>query len=334
MDYKSSGVDINTANNTKNEFKKILRTSDQRVMNKVGAFASLFDFSSLNVRNPVLVMKTEEPGSKQILAFEHDLYESVCFDMINHLVNDCVMMGAHPLIVQDCIVCGELQEDKVIRMVRAMVEACKYNFCTLVGGETSEQPGVIPVGTYVLSSSIVGVADKNSIIDGSTIKEGDDVIALSSNGPHTNGYTLIRAILKAHPELTKQQPFMSEIMASHRAYYPALRDLFPVMKGLAHITGGGIVENLNRILPSGLNALINLSDIKILEVFKDIMKFGEVPEVDMLRTFNLGVGVTAVVSPVHTEEVLRHLSSFFEVYKVGTIIKGTKKVLYEGELNW
>lgn len=334
MDYKSSGVDIDAANSTKVAFKDILGNNNPQVLNKVGAFASLYSISSLRLKDPVLVTKTEEPGSKQILAFENDMYESICFDMINHLINDCVMMGAHPLIVQDCIVCGELQKDKIKRMVVAMTEACRHNRCTLVGGETSEQPGVIPAGTYILSSSVVGIVDRKNIIDGSKIKEGDDVLAVRSSGPHTNGYTLIRAILKAYPELKNDSLFMADILTPHRPYFQAIRGIFMDVNGLAHITGGGIKENLDRILPVDLSALIDLDKIKIPGVFSKIKEVGEVPEADMLRTFNLGVGITVVVRPDISDSITKHLSSYYDTYKIGKIIKGNKKVEVEGKLNW
>jgi phosphoribosylformylglycinamidine cyclo-ligase len=334
MDYKTSGVNIDLANSTKAEFKKIIDTDDPRVLNKVGAFASLFDLSRYNIKNPVLVTKTEEPGSKQLLCFQHDNYESISHDMINHLVNDCIMMGAHPLIVQDCIVCGKFEKDKIKRMVSAMADACRYNMCKLVGGETSEQPGVIPEGTYILSSSIVGIVDKKNIIDGSKIKEGDDVIAISSSGPHTNGYTLIRTILKDHPELYSDFWFLDNILSIHRAYYWMLRKTFPYVRGLAHITGGGISENLDRILPHDLDAVINLDDLRILPIFKKIRKIGGVPDSDMLRTFNLGVGVTAVVNPKDTEGFIREMLCCCDTYKIGTIVRGSKKVNYEGVFKW
>lgn len=333
MDYKSSGVDIDAANSVKESFKSILSTPNTKVLNKVGAFASLYGLPT-DLKDPVLVTKTEEPGSKQILAFEYDQYESICFDMINHLINDCIMTGAHPLVVQDCIVCGELQSDKIQRMVSAMAKACQNNNCTLVGGETSEQPGVIPKGSYVLSSSVVGLVDRKNIIDGSHIKEGDDIIAISSNGPHTNGYTLIRAILKANPELKENIAFMKEILKPHRAYYQAIRDIFPIVSGLAHITGGGIKENLNRILPKGLSALINLSKIIVPEVFRTIKEVGEVSDYDMLRTFNLGVGVTVVVDPKITNEVINHLFNNFDTYRIGKIIEGNKTVETYSKINW
>jgi phosphoribosylformylglycinamidine cyclo-ligase len=334
MDYKSSGVDIDVANSTKESFKEILYTMDSRVMNSAEAFASLYSISSIDMEEPVLVTKTEEPGSKQIIAFEYDRYESICFDMINHLVNDCIMMGAHPMTVQDCIVCGKLEEDKIKRMVSAMAEACRLNCCTLVGGETSEQPGVVPNGTYILSSSIVGIVDKKNLIDGSKIRVGDDILAVRSSGPHTNGYSLIRAILKEHPELKGDKKFMEDILTPHRAYYQAIHSLFPVISGLAHITGGGIKENLNRIIPQHLSALVDIDKIKILDVFRKIKTVGEISDAEMLRTFNLGIGIVVVTNPEISEKVIKRISEHSRTYKIGKIIEGDKRVETAGQLNW
>lgn len=161
------GVNIDLANDTKKHIAKELETDEKRVLNKVGAFSSLFDIRFPEYKNPVLVLKTEEPGSKQLLAMEHDRIESVCFDMINHLINDCIVMGATPLAIQDAIICGKLDSNIIKRCVKAMAQACRAQECVLTGGETSEQPGVINEGTYILTSSIVGIVDQEDIIDGS-----------------------------------------------------------------------------------------------------------------------------------------------------------------------
>src|SRR4051812_6450834 len=187
LSYKSSGVNRDIENETKAGMAAALETSDKRVLNKIGAFASLYDGAFTEYEHPVLVLKTEEPGTKQLLAAKYDKIENVCHDLINHLVNDCIVMGAKPLSIQDCIVCGKVEKPIVLRMVQAFSEAAKNNECTLTGGETSWQPGVIPEGTYILSSSIVGVVEKNNIIDGSKILKGDVVLALDSSGVHTNG---------------------------------------------------------------------------------------------------------------------------------------------------
>lgn len=335
-------VDIDTANKAKKEMVDSLKTTEKRVMNTVGAFASLYDFSFPGYKEPVLVMKTEEPGSKQLLAFQHDRIEDICKDMINHLINDCVVMGARPLMVQDAVICGKMEKDKVTRLVKGMADACREQECVLTGGETSEQPGVIPAGTYILTSSIVGIAEKANIIDGHAIESGDIVIGVESSGPHTNGYTLIRDLLKAQPDIAGQKfagrSFLDLVMEPHRCYYKAIKDLFATgeLKGLAHITGGGIRENLDRILPKTVDASIDLGAYQVLPVFKAIKKAGNVADDVMLRTFNLGVGLAAVVRPADAEKVLAHFNGLgFPAYKIGSIVSGgTGRVGVHGNLNW
>ncbi len=175
LTYKVAGVNRDTENETKAGMASALKSSDSRVLNTIGAFASLYDGAFPEYEHPVLVLKTEEPGTKQLLAFKYDKVEGVCHDLVNHLVNDAIVMGAKPLSIQDCIVCGKVEKSVVLRMVNAFAEAAKNNGCALTGGETSWQPGVIPEGTYILSASIVGVVDKKNIIDGSKIQEGDVV---------------------------------------------------------------------------------------------------------------------------------------------------------------
>jgi len=341
LSYKSSGVNRDTENETKEGIASALETNDKRVLNKIGAFASLYDGEFPGYKHPVLVLKTEEPGTKQLLAFQYDKFESICHDLINHLVNDCIVMGAKPLSIQDCIVCGKVEKPVVLRMVNAFAEAAKNNECTLTGGETSWQPGTIAEGVYVLSASIVGVVDKKNIIDGSQIQKGDTVVALTSSGVHTNGISLVRKIMEASPEILKEEvggkPFIEAILTPHRAYYKVLKDLFTNdgLVGLAHITGGGIQENLNRILPDGLSASIDLSKIRILPIFGTLKKFGSLEDADMLRTFNMGVGITAVVRKEFSEEAVAHIKSQgVEAYEVGTIAEGNKTVQFTGELNW
>lgn len=341
LSYKDAGVNRDTENAAKAGMASALETSDQRVLNRIGAFATLFDGSFPEYKHPVLVLKTEEPGTKQLLAIQHDSVETVCEDLINHLVNDCIVMGARPLSIQDCIVCGKVEEPVVVRMVKAFAQAAKANECTLTGGETSWQPGTIPEGTYVLTASIVGVVEKDRIIEGSKIREGDVVLALASSGVHTNGISLVRKIIEQHPEIMDEkvggEPFIEAILTPHRPYYLAVKDLFDNdnLVGLAHITGGGIQENLNRILPDALDARIDLSKIRILPIFKTLKKSGELDDADMLRTFNMGVGLTAVVRPDFAEEAIAHFRAQQVVaYPVGLIQKGSKQVLFESALDW
>ncbi len=280
LSYKKSGVDIATADAAKKTMARMLKGTDKRVLNAVGAFASLADGRFPGYKHPVLVMKTEEPGSKQKLAFEHGYVESICQDMINHLVNDIVVMGAVPLFVQDAVICGKLERKVVTKIVASIAAACRAQSCTLTGGETSEQPGVLRPGTYVLVSSIVGVVEKKKIVDGSRIKKGDIVIAIPSNGLHTNGYSLVRALMAKHPRLASAtiggKTFLQTIMRPHLCYYLAVRELFGTrgLHGMAHITGGGIGGNLNRILPKFLDASVDLAKIRVppgMDVIQQLM---------------------------------------------------------------
>lgn len=342
INYKSSGVDIDKANEAKKEMAIILEAgkNNARILNKVGAFASLIDGNFPQLRHPVLVMKTEEPGSKQKLAFQYGKIESICFDMINHLINDIIVMGASPIAVQDAIICGKLEKEVISKLVASLSKACTLQGCSLIGGETSEQPGVLKEGEYILTSSIIGVVDKNFIIDGSKITIEDDIIAISSNGPHTNGYSLIRALINDDPSILKAmiegESFLELIMKPHVCYYNALKEIltWEGLHGLAHITGGGIKENLNRILPNSINALINLNSISVLPVFKFIKQQAELEERELLRTFNCGVGMIVVCNKKITKNIIKHIGAKnLHAYIIGETILGNKEVEYKGSLS-
>src|SRR3989338_547005 len=342
ISYKSSGVDISAANATKKKMAASLDTKNPLVLNKFGAFASLLDGRFQGYRHPVLVCKTEEPGSKQLLAFKYNRIEGICQDLINHLINDVIVMGAKPLFIQDLIVCGKLEKDTVSALVKHIAETCKKQGAVLTGVETSEQPNVLAKGTYVLGASCIGVVEKDEIIDGSAIRPGDIVLAAASSGLHTNGYTLVRALMKNDPKIIKtkiaSRNFIDEILTPHRCYYTALQYLFPkkIIKGMAHITGGGIPENMNRILPAGLKAAIDSSAIRILPIFKFIREKTGNSDRDMIRTFNLGVGLTVVVNPKDSAAVISHLKKGrIDCYEIGRIESGGKQnVEMVGQLLW
>ena len=341
LSYKASGVDIDAADAMKKGLAASLETPDPRVLNRVGAFASLVDGRFDDMAHPVLVLKMEEPGSKQKIAFAHDRVESLCQDLIHHLIDDIIVMGARPVAVQDCVICGHMDGSVVSRLVKGMAAACRANGCSLVGGETSEQPGVVDKGLYILSASIVGVVDRDKIIDGAAIRDGDVVLAAASNGLHTNGYSLVRALMASRPQILDERvgevSFLDAILAPHTCYFRPLEALLTsgVLHGLAHITGGGIEGNLNRILPAGLDARIDRSKIRILDVFRTIRRHGGVDDADMFRTFNLGAGLTIVVSPGDAEAVQSHLcDQGVDCYPIGTIAPGDRKVVYEGAPAW
>jgi phosphoribosylformylglycinamidine cyclo-ligase len=226
--------------------------------------------------------------------------------------------------------------------VKYIAKACEEQGAVLTGGETSEQPGVLEPGTYVLGASCIGVVDKDAVIDGSKIKTGDTVLAVESSGPHTNGYSLIRALIKEDPTILQEnigtKSFLGAIMEPHRCYFNALKDLFanPALHGMAHITGGGIPGNLNRILPEGLDSEIDAGAIQILPVFHLIKKRSGNDDADMIKTFNLGVGLTLVVDPKAEAEIIKHLKKHsLPGYPIGKIVKdGSQNVRMTGALKW
>jgi len=341
LSYAAAGVNISNADRAKREMARSLATADKRVLNRIGAFASLYDARFPGYKHPVLVLKMEEPGSKQKLALQYNRVPSLCYDLVNHLVNDIVVMGATPLAVQDVIICGRLEKSVVTGIVRHLAAACREQGCVLVGGETSEQPGVVEAGLYILAASIVGVVEKARVIDGSAIRRGDVVVAVASNGLHTNGYSLVRALMAQRPEIMRKrvggEAFLDVIMRPHLCYYRALRGLFGHrgLHGMAHITGGGIAGNLNRILPRGLEARVDLGCIRILPIFRLIRDMGNVDDADMLRTFNLGVGMTLVIAPEAVERAIAHLAAEgYEAYCIGEIVRGCRRVAFRGALRW
>lgn len=331
LSYSKAGIDIAYTDSIKKEMEKSLETKDRRVLNGLGPFASLYDINFKEIKEPILVLKSEEPGSKQKLAMEYGYTESICHDMINHLVNDIIVMGAKPLAVLDTIVCGNAEKDTIKTLVKGVSDACKENDCSLVGGETSIQPLVVDHGVYILTSSIAGIAERSKVIDGSAIKEGDAVLAVASNGLHTNGYSLVRLLMEKKPQIKMDKieglTFIEQIMKPHTPYYKAVRDLFAGDKihGMAHITGGGIEGNLCRVIPAGLSAKIDLSRIRILNLFKYIRDNGNISDDEMLRTFNCGVGFIIVTSQKDKNAVMKHVSQTYDCYEIGA---------FEGRLEW
>ena len=338
LSYSKAGVDIAYTDTIKKEMAKHLETRDKRVLNGLGPFASLYDISFPEIKNPVLVLKSEEPGSKQKLAMEYGYTDSICHDMINHLVNDIAVMGAKPLAVLDTIVCGNAEKDTISALVKGVSDACRENECSLVGGETSVQPAV--VGLYVLTSSIAGIVERDRIIDGSALEEGDIVLALASNGLHTNGYSLVRMLMDRMPEIKLEKvdgmTFTEQIMKPHTPYYKALKGIMEknCVHGMAHITGGGIEGNLCRVIPDGLSAVIELDKIRTLPVFRFIRQCGNISDKEMLSTFNCGVGFILVVQREAAAQTAAYLSRYYDCYEIGRIRANEQKIVMENKLNW
>ncbi len=342
LTYAASGVDRRGHSEITLGLRSQLKMQDPRILNKVGAFASLFEAKFPGIKNPVLVLKAEEPGSKQLLAKQFKKIDNIGFDMVNHLINDIIVMGAKPLAVLDVIIVGKLVKKDIRTIISAINQACENQDCSLVGGETSEQPGVLPEGVFVLSSSVVGVVGKAKIIDGSRIKKGDKVMALTSNGLHTNGYSLVRRLIAGKPEILRakvnSESFINAVLKPHTAYYPYLKDILSSsrVRGLAHITGDGISGNLERILPSGLSALVHLDKIEVLPIFKVIKEVGGVPADDMLDNLNLGVGMIMVTGPRDEVAMIKYLEGKgIHTYHIGEIIPDEDNtVKFNGKINW
>ena len=339
--YKASGVDIDAANSLKRSSRRCSRTTTHASSMAWEPSGRSTGIGFPEMSDPVLVLKTEEPGSKQLLAIQHDRFESIGHDMINHLINDCIVMGARPLAVQDAIICGKLEKDKVKRMIAGIDEACRAQGCTLTGGEISEQPAVIEAGRYILTSSIVGIVDRPDVIDGSAIRAGDAVLAVESSGLHTNGYSLVRKLLARNPGLERWivggPSFIDLALEPHRCYYNYLKDLFPqkIIRGMAHITGGGIRENLDRVLPPAIDALIDLNAYRVPAIFSVIRDESGVDDSEMLRTFNLGVGLAIVCAPGDAGTIVTHLQKKgLPAWRIGETVQGEGKVLTRGEPAW
>lgn len=336
--YSKAGVDISYTDAMKREMAVYLTTENPRVLNGLGPFASLYDIGFPGIEDPVLVLKSEEPGSKQKLAMEYGYVESICHDMINHLVNDIAVMGAKPLAVLDTIVCGKAEKETMKAFVKGISEACRENECDLVGGETSIQPEVVNPGLYILTSSIAGIVPRGRIIDGSGIREGDKVLAAASNGLHTNGYTLIRFLMEKIPRIKLEriegETFIEQIMKPHTPYYRAIKTVTRGngVRGMAHITGGGIEGNLCRIIPDGLCAEIDLRQLKTLPIFTYIKNAGNIEEQEMLSTFNCGAGLLLVVDQEHAREIAEQMKQYHDCYEIGEIRKGEKKVAFRNHI--
>ena len=349
INYEAAGVSVATANDAKEQFRDIVSSNELahcKPINKVGAFASLVELGLDKYENPVFVLKSEEPGSKQLLSIDNDRIGWIARDLINHLVNDIIVMGAVPCAVLDTIICGKFEKETVLELVGEISKACTENGCILVGGETSEQPGMLPTGRYVLQASVLGIVEKSKIIDGNAIKQGDALIALASNGLHTNGYSLVRKLMETKPEILNEKingdSFLDSILKPHSAYSTPVKlvlERYPDdVHGMAHITGGGIHDNLIRILQNDdLQADIDLAAIEIPPVFNVIKKYANISDEEMLATFNNGVGLVMAVENEKADEITAAMKTTgTEAYLVGRINQsaGCRAVMFNNELKW
>jgi phosphoribosylformylglycinamidine cyclo-ligase len=336
--YADAGVNIDTANRTKNRIKYMAhKTFTRGVLSEIGGFGGLFSISK-KFTDPVLVSSVDGVGTKLKVAFDTGIHHTVGADLVNHCVNDIVVQGATPLFFMDYLATGKLEPEVALKVVQGIAEACKHNDCALIGGETAEMPGFYPEGEYDLAGFIVGVVERERIITGKAVRVGDVVLGLPSNGLHTNGYSLARKLLF---EVARYSPetFVSEIknkvgnelLRTHRSYFPILKRLIDAdcVAAMAHITGGGITENLPRVLPKGTAAVIEFGSWPVLPIFTHLQKLGNVPDDDMRRTFNMGLGMLVVVPSERFKKAQNLLDRAGEkAYAVGRIVKGDRKVAY------
>jgi len=340
MDYRQSGVDIDAGNETVRRIKSLARaTFTPAVLSDIGSFGGLFEFDRERYREPVLVSSADGVGTKLKVAFMTGRHDTVGADLVNHCVNDILVQGATPLFFLDYLATGRLLPEVAEQVIAGVARGCRENGCALLGGETAEMPGFYADGEYDIAGFIVGAVDKANVIDGRSIRPGDHVLGLRSAGLHTNGYSLARQVLFERAGY-KADSFVRDLgstvgdalLAPHRSYLTVIRPLIDgrLIKGLAHITGGGITDNLPRILPDGVAADVRLGSWPVPAVFQLLQERGNIARDEMLRTFNMGVGMIIVCGSSEVEHVVSTLrqSGEPEVFHIGSVVPGNRDVTY------
>ncbi|WP_342548291.1 phosphoribosylformylglycinamidine cyclo-ligase [Paenibacillus sp. FSL P2-0089] len=339
--YKKAGVDIAAGNEAVERMKKhVKRTYRPEVMTELGGFGALFGLNKDKYEEPVLVSGTDGVGTKLKIAFAADRHDTIGIDAVAMCVNDIVVQGAEPLFFLDYLACDKVVPEKIEAIVSGIAEGCHQAGCALIGGETAEMPGMYAAGEYDIAGFTVGVADKAKLVTGADIAPGDTVIGLASSGIHSNGFSLVRKLLleedgygldEVVPELGA--PLADVLLAPTRIYVKpllALLEQLPV-KGMAHITGGGFIENIPRVLPENVNVEINYGSWPIQPVFGLMQSKGQVSNRDMFTTFNMGVGLVLVVAEADGERALELLkASGEEAYRIGTVTEGERIVTFTG----
>ena len=334
ISYADAGVSIDNANLAVAKIREYARsTFNERTLTEIGSFGGMFSGAFPGMAEPILVASADGVGTKLKLAFETGVHNTVGADLVNHCVNDILVQGARPLFFLDYFATGKLEPDVTASVVEGMARACRENGCVLLGGETAEMPDFYPPGEYDLAGFIVGVVDKKNVIDGKSIVPGDVVLGIPSNGLQTNGYSLARKLFfeiggyKTDDLVEELGETVGEaLLATHQSFLLPLEGLLDtgLIKGLVHITGGGFLENIPRILPDGVSVEINRGTWPELPIFGLMQRLGNVDEKEMFRTFNMGIGMVVVCSPSSEQNVTAHLTGCF---RIGTVNTGTKEVL-------
>jgi len=330
--YARAGVDVDLGNQLKRGIQSLVRqTHGPQVLGKIGGFGGLFRANFSGMREPVLVASIDGVGTKLKVAFALDKHDTVGADLVNHCVNDIAVVGARPLFFLDYIGCGKLEPRVFQELLRGFSRACQSAGCALIGGETAQMPGMYHKGEYDLAGCIIGVVDRRNIIDGRKIRPGDVVLGLESNGLHTNGYSLAREILfrKMRLKVTSRLPGSAktvgqELLRVHKNYELLLAKIQSGMiKGLAHITGGGLIDNLPRTLPAKCDAVIETKSWRAPRIFQVLEKNGKIDPQEMYQVFNMGIGMVAVVSERDAGRAMLMLKA----KRIGQIVRGTGRTL-------
>jgi len=340
MDYKSSGVDIDAGNETVRRIKRLAKaTFTPGVLSDIGSFGGLFKLDTAAFKEPVLVSSADGVGTKLKVAFMANRHRTIGADLVNHCVNDILVQGATPLFFLDYLATGRLSPDIAEQIVEGLAKACTDNGCALLGGETAEMPGFYNDGEYDVAGFIVGAVDRSQIVDGRAIAVGDVLIGLPSSGLHTNGYSLARKIAfdELKLKIDSHVPELGEtigdaFLRTHRSYLPVIKPLLGkgTIKGMAHITGGGITDNLPRVLPPGTAARVNRTSWRVPPMFRWLGESGRVPEFDLRRALNMGIGMILVVAAKDADAVRKDLLHAGEANSVviGDIVAGRPEVQY------
>lgn len=333
--YKKAGVDKEEGYRTVAKIKKAVeRTHNVNVLNTLGGFGAFYQLSGY--KNPVLISGADGVGTKLCLALKYQKYSSIGVDCFAMCANDILCHGARPLFFLDYIACGKLNAEVASEIIYGMASACRATGAALIGGETAEMPGMYRSGDYDVAGFCVGALEREKIIDGKAIAQGDVLIGFPSSGIHSNGFSLIRTIF-SDADLSKDfhgVPLYETLLEPTRLYHDLIHkllDRFPI-RGLAHITGGGLVENIPRIIPEGLCALIEVPKITVQPVFKHIQSIGKVSEEEMWGTFNMGIGMVAVISSKDQKAVFQYMKSLDEkFFVIGSIERGSEKISFKNK---
>ena len=318
--YKDAGVDIEAGNQAiKNIKSHVQSTYNKNVLTQIGAFGGAFSFDKDKYQNPVLVSSADGVGTKLMVAIQHDTHHTIGQCLVNHCVNDILALGARPLFFLDYFAAGKLNNTIFELVVKGLATACKENSCVLIGGETAEMPGMYQDEDYDLSGTIIGAVEKEDILSNRSAKPGDILIGLPSNGLHTNGYSLVRKVFEKNYQFSDYiddfgQSLGDELLKIHRSYLPYMDSMLDEssLHGISHITGGGLIDNTNRILPRNCKLDVDWSAWERPALFKLIQSVGSVPEEDMRRTFNLGIGLVTIIDNTCVDRFTAHLDNLNE----------------------